>query len=282
MSRGNILPRAAFAAFATIVTGSVASPALATDAPPFEAPRERQSYERALECLTQAIYFEARSESEDGQRAVAQVVLNRVRHPSYPNSVCGVVFQGSHRTTGCQFSFTCDGSLRPVTEGAAWARAERIATAALRGYVYRPVGLSLNYHTTAIRPYWAPSLIRQTVIGAHIFYRQPGSGSLASFRQEPASFEPSAGSRGVATAARTSRTQIDRLTREFLPARVEMARVERPRVERAVFERPPGFGPPARRQAAARRSTPGSAQAPVARRGPRTTVEGGVRVARGS
>ncbi|MFN5901342.1 MAG: cell wall hydrolase, partial [Novosphingobium sp.] len=66
---------------------------------------------RALQCLAAAVYYEARSESDVGQRAVAQVVLNRVAHPSYPNTVCGVVYQGSERTTGCQFSFTCDGSL---------------------------------------------------------------------------------------------------------------------------------------------------------------------------
>ena len=74
-------------------------------AEPFAASRDPATRDRALLCLTQAIYYEARSESEDGQRAVAQVVLNRVRHTAYPNSVCGVVFQGSHRSSGCQFSF---------------------------------------------------------------------------------------------------------------------------------------------------------------------------------
>src|SRR5690606_37364832 len=82
---------------------------------------------RALECLTAAIYYEAASESDDGQRAVAQVILNRVRHPAFPNSVCGVVYQGSERATGCQFSFSCDGAMarKPSTTG--WARAQRIA-----------------------------------------------------------------------------------------------------------------------------------------------------------
>ena len=142
---------------------------------PFAASRDPA----ALECLTQAVYYEARNQSDEGQRAVAQVVLNRSRHPNYPNSICGVVFQGSERTTGCQFSFTCDGSMNASIDSRSWARAERIAVAALRGSVYRPVGLALNYHTTAIMPYWAPSLVQQAVVGDHIFYRLPGGGSEA-------------------------------------------------------------------------------------------------------
>src|SRR4051812_14116005 len=80
-------------------------------AEPFVARGDREALDRSLECLTQAIYYEARSESDAGQRAVAQVVLNRVRHPAYPDSVCGVVYQGSARATGCQFTFTCDGAM---------------------------------------------------------------------------------------------------------------------------------------------------------------------------
>src|SRR5690606_31870118 len=82
---------------------------------------------RAVKCLAQAIYYEAASEPDAGQRAVAQVVLNRVAHPTYPNSVCGVVFQGSERRTGCQFSFTCDGSLKRKPSRTFWERAERVA-----------------------------------------------------------------------------------------------------------------------------------------------------------
>src|SRR5690606_32916153 len=127
-----------------------------------------------------------------GQRAVAQVVLNRVAHPSYPATVCGVVFQGSERRTGCQFTFTCDGSLsrRPVP--AFWDRASRVARQAMAGAVYAPVGLATHYHTLAIHPYWADSLHRVTTIGAHIFYRwrgnagQPAAFSLAYRGGEPA------------------------------------------------------------------------------------------------
>ena len=146
---------------------------------------------RSLDCLTTAIYYEAASESDDGQKAVAQVVLNRVRHPSYPNSVCGVVYQGSERTTGCQFSFTCDGSLARTPSVAGWLRARRIASAALAGEVYAPVGLATHYHTYQVLPFWASSLVKSAVIGAHIFYRMGGGwGSPTAFRQRYAGVEP--------------------------------------------------------------------------------------------
>ncbi|MGE0179340.1 MAG: cell wall hydrolase [Sphingomonas sp.] len=132
---------------------------------------------RALDCLAQAIYYEARSESEDGQRAVAQVVLNRVRHPAWPNTVCGVVYQGPMRAGGgCQFTFTCDGSLAARAQGPNWARARILAADALAGRVFEPVGLSTHYHTTAVFPAWGPRLARTTLIGAHQFYALPGSG----------------------------------------------------------------------------------------------------------
>ena len=147
--------------------------------------------QRALDCLTQAVYYEARSESLDGQRAVAQVVLNRVRNPAYPNSVCGTVYEGSRRATGCQFSFTCDGSLARRREPSAWGRAAEIANAALAGFVYAPVGTATYYHTSAINPWWAAKVTRVAAIGAHIFYRLPGSwGGLAAFHQSYAGIEP--------------------------------------------------------------------------------------------
>lgn len=146
---------------------------------------------RALECLTAAIYYEAASESDQGQRAVAQVVLNRVAHPSYPNTVCGVVYQGSERTTGCQFSFTCDGALARMPNRMFWLRAMDTARAALSGYVERSVGLATHYHTIAVHPYWAPSLTHITTIGAHRFYRFNGAaGQPAAFRFAYAGGEP--------------------------------------------------------------------------------------------
>jgi hypothetical protein len=145
-------------------------------AAPFDMSRRSPvDMNNALECLTAAVYHEARSESEDGQRAVAQVVLNRVRHPAFPKSVCGVVYQGSNRTTGCQFSFTCDGSLSRARQPASWSRSQRIAADALAGYVYPTVGVATHYHTTAIHPWWANSLAKAVTIGAHIFYRWRGA-----------------------------------------------------------------------------------------------------------
>lgn len=138
---------------------------------------------RAEQCLTAAIYYEAASEPDAGQRAVAQVVLNRVAHPAYPKTVCGVVYQGSERTTGCQFSFTCDGSLARRPNRLFWERAASVARQALGGYVYAPAGLATHYHTLAVHPYWAPSLRYLVTIGAHRFYSFNGSaGTPAVFR----------------------------------------------------------------------------------------------------
>ena len=146
---------------------------------------------RALECLTAAIYYEAASEPDQGQRAVAQVVLNRVAHPSYPNTVCGVVYQGSERSTGCQFSFTCDGALGRVPSRFFWARARDVAASALSGFVEPSVGLATHYHTNAVHPYWAPSLHFITTIGAHRFYSLMGrAGDSGTFRFAYSGGEP--------------------------------------------------------------------------------------------
>lgn len=139
---------------------------------------------RALECLTAAIYYEAASESDDGQRAVAQVVLNRVRHPAFPATVCGVVYQGSDRATGCQFSFACDGAMAREPSRTGWARALRIAAAALGGQVFAPVGLATHYHTFAVTPAWNRTLVMTDAIGAHFFHRWKGYwGTAAAFHQ---------------------------------------------------------------------------------------------------
>jgi spore germination cell wall hydrolase CwlJ-like protein len=146
---------------------------------------------RALECLTSAVYYEAASESADGQRSVAQVVLNRVRHPAFPASVCGVVYEGSTRATGCQFSFTCDGSLARRPASGLWEQARKIAWAALTGTVHKPVGNATHYHADYVVPYWASSLIKNAVAGAHIFYRWTGGwGRPAAFTQRYAASEP--------------------------------------------------------------------------------------------
>lgn len=146
---------------------------------------------RAEQCLTAAIYYEAASEADAGQRAVAQVVLNRVAHPAYPNTVCGVVYQGSERSTGCQFSFTCDGSLARRPNRLFWERAASVARSALGGAVYAPAGLATHYHTVAVHPYWAPSLHYLLTIGAHRFYSFNGpAGQPATFRYAYLGGEP--------------------------------------------------------------------------------------------
>ncbi|MBU1345807.1 MAG: cell wall hydrolase [Alphaproteobacteria bacterium] len=137
-----------------------------------------EAYSRALDCLTAAVYYEAASETPQGQAAVAQVVLNRARHPAYPRSVCGVVFQGSERTTGCQFSFTCDGAMARVPSPTGWARARTVASAALNGTVVAGVGTATHYHTDWVAPYWAPRLSKIVKIGTHIFYRWNGAWGL--------------------------------------------------------------------------------------------------------
>lgn len=160
-------------------------------APVFASPTDIESYGRALDCLTTAIYYEAASETPAGQAAVAQVVLNRARHPAYPRTVCGVVFQGSERTTGCQFSFTCDGAMARTPSVAGWQRARAIAAAALNGHVATGVGTATHYHTDWVAPYWAPRLSKITKIGTHIFYRWNGAWGLpAAFRGVYAGAEP--------------------------------------------------------------------------------------------
>jgi len=137
---------------------------------------------RDLDCLTQAAYYEARGEGRDGMRAVAQVVLNRVRHPAFPKTVCGVVFQGAGRQTGCQFSFTCDGSMRGRVNRGAWDQARAIASAALSGSVFGSVGNATHFHTTGVAPQWRNSLVRVTQVGDHLFYRFGGrSGASGAF-----------------------------------------------------------------------------------------------------
>ena len=146
---------------------------------------------RALRCLSQAVYYEAALESTEGQEAVAQVILNRVRDPNYPNSVCGVVFQGAERSTGCQFSFTCDGAMSQGPVDWAWKRAASVAERALAGHVATKVGTATHYHADYVHPWWSPTLAKIDQIGAHIFYRWKGVyGETAAFRQAYATREP--------------------------------------------------------------------------------------------
>ncbi|HKT85576.1 MAG TPA: cell wall hydrolase [Novosphingobium sp.] len=173
------------------VLASISSPVAPQFAQPFTAiANDPTSLGRALNCMTQAIYYEAANEPENGQRAVAQVVLNRVRHPAFPNSVCGVVYQGSHLAIGCQFTFTCDGSLARIPAQRQWAQARRIAAEALAGEVYRPIGDATFYHASYVSPDWR-GLDRIEQIGLHIFYRFHGRfGDTSAFSDRYGGYEP--------------------------------------------------------------------------------------------
>ena len=122
-------------------------------------------------CLARAVYFEARSESELGQLAVAKVILNRVKDPNYPNTICGVVYQGSGSRNSCQFSFACDGLPDDVKQPGAWANSKRIAQMAIAGDAkVAAIGSATNYHADYVKPKWAKNMKRLIKIGHHIFY----------------------------------------------------------------------------------------------------------------
>ena len=141
---------------------------------PFRLPGDDAQRARAVDCMAAAVLYEA-GDDPLGQRSVAQVVINRVRHPAFPKTICGVVFQGSERTTGCQFTFTCDGALvRHRWSDAAWARARATATAALTGRVLAAVGYATHYHTDWVVPYWQSSLDKIAAVRTHLFFRWTG------------------------------------------------------------------------------------------------------------
>lgn len=151
--------------------------------PEQSAPAEPQIDARQHACLSQAIYYEARGETQRGQVAVAEVIINRTRSRAYPNSICGVVFQGSHRSTGCQFTFTCDGSLGQRPRGRAWDRAQRVATAVMLGYT-RPITQgATHYHTHAVNPVWNSGLVETVNVGSHVFYRFPNRSERAYYQE---------------------------------------------------------------------------------------------------
>jgi spore germination cell wall hydrolase CwlJ-like protein len=149
---------------------------------PFVYPGNGDNRARAHDCLASAMLYEAGDDAK-GQRAVGQVVINRVRHPAFPKSICGVVFQGSERATGCQFTFTCDGALDRRYSDAAWTRARALADRMLSGSTDPEVGLATHYHTDWVRPYWSDSLEKIAVVDTHLFFRWPGYwGTPGAFR----------------------------------------------------------------------------------------------------
>ena len=152
---------------------------------------------RDLQCLTQAVYYEDRGDTPAGMQAVAQVVLNRVRHRAFPKTICGVVFQ---RTAmgGCQFSFACDGSTSRPVDMAAWRRSQAVAAKAMDGGVMASVGNATYFHAAAVNPDWSHYLVRIGQVGAHIFYRYAGrNGASSMFNGQ---VEPSAPEASTPTA----------------------------------------------------------------------------------
>ncbi|WP_243652475.1 cell wall hydrolase [Novosphingobium sp. PhB165] len=145
---------------------------------------------RALDCLAAADFYEAGGDPSD-QRAVAQVVLNRVRHAAFPSTICGVVFEGADRPTGCQFTFTCDGSLfrrRPTP--AAWQDARRVAAEMLLGRVEATVGQATHYHTDWVSPVWDRTMDKLAVVKTHLFFRWHGASGAPTFGKHYAGSEP--------------------------------------------------------------------------------------------
>ena len=126
---------------------------------------------KELHCMSEAIYFEARSETRSGQKAVAEVILNRVDSKHFPDTVCGVVYQGSERRTGCQFSFTCDGSMDKMPKGKAWKRSQDVAQVVMTGGVVPFTNRATHYHTTAVNPPWSSTMRMTRQVGSHVFYR---------------------------------------------------------------------------------------------------------------
>jgi spore germination cell wall hydrolase CwlJ-like protein len=185
---------------------------------------------RELDCLAEAVYYEARGEDPQGQYAVAQVVMNRVHHPAFPKTVCGVVYQGAgHR--GCQFSFACDGSRSGRRrEASAWTRARRVAARALSGVAVAEIGSATHFHTTGVAPAWGPQMRRVAQVGMHIFYRfNP---------RRPAGVAPALAPE-VTLAAGPSPDEALRI----VPTLVETAVEAAPAAEPAQSEAKPAAGP---------------------------------------
>lgn len=137
-------------------------------------------------CLAEAIYYEARSERLPGQKAVAEVVLNRVNNKHFPNTICGVVYEGAERTSGCQFSFTCDGSTAALPKGKSWARAQQVAEHMIVGASAPVTWRATHYHTTKVNPAWSKTLRQTRQFDTHVFYRfMPRSQQLRSVSAAP-------------------------------------------------------------------------------------------------
>lgn len=149
--------------------------------------KRAEALDSEAHCMAQAIYYESRNEPLAGQLAVAEVISNRMRDHRYPDTACGVVFQGATRTTGCQFTFTCDGALGRKPKGTAWEQAQEIAAHVLMNLAEDRTGGATHYHATYVDPVWSAGLIKTDKIGLHIFYRFPRGAEWAKVRSASAS-----------------------------------------------------------------------------------------------
>ncbi len=122
-------------------------------------------------CLAEAIYYEARSETKSGQRAVAEVILNRVKNKHFPDTICDVVYEGSERSTGCQFTYTCDGSMEIAPNGKAWDRSIETANFVMSGGHTPLTNYATHYHTLQVNPKWSQTMRMTRQVGSHVFYR---------------------------------------------------------------------------------------------------------------
>jgi spore germination cell wall hydrolase CwlJ-like protein len=185
--------------------------------------KRAEALDSEAHCLAQAMYYESRNEPLAGQLAVAEVISNRVRDHRYPDSVCGVVFQGATRTTGCQFTFTCDGALGRKPKGTAWEQAQEIAAHVLMNLAEDRTGGATHYHATYVDPVWSAGLIKTDKIGLHIFYRFPRGSEWAAVRSASAS--RSAKAPVVTAAAETKDLNAATLTvlREATPDEMKVA-----------------------------------------------------------
>jgi hypothetical protein len=171
---------------------------------------------REHKCLSEAVFYEARSEATSGQLAVAEVIANRVRDHRYPNSICEVVYQGATRTTGCQFTFTCDGALALRPRGERWEKAQAVAAQVMLDLHEPRTAEATHYHATYVDPVWNSGLVRTQKIGLHIFYRFPqgrewadARARLAARRAAEASSRIQTVSAGAAPDARRALNVMD-------------------------------------------------------------------------
>ncbi len=181
-----------------------------------EVPKRTDAEEmlRQKQCLATAIYYEARSETTAGQLGVAEVIVNRVNDHRYPNSICDVVYQGATRTTGCQFTFTCDGAMNKAPRGVKWDKAQTIAAHVMMDLNERKTGGATHYHATYVNPVWNSGLIKTSQIGLHIFYRFPRGSewSVASARQSARLAQRRAGLKAVTPVDAAVETKPETIT----------------------------------------------------------------------